>query len=505
MNESLASMIDFGTRIEKDGRGVPVRLSREDFGKGHMHIRGRTRSGKTSMAMIPLAKQLMAPYPDPTDQSEQPRLLQDPVFIFDLGGDQALFWSMLHTAEVNGRRESFKFLSLARDEQWQYFDPFQAVDPSGRGRRNIIRLANLFIEAFNLDNGLIYGGQYFTQQNLAALLDVVRALYREKGSIQPTLQEVSDYLDLMRRVRRNQFRDADQIRMTFNFLLEYPQLQPTVDDKRAGNVIDMMKALENPAGEVVYFFMPTLNESTTARQIAGLGLYSVINAAIEKRKRDSGGVPPSQHIWVFIDEFQELAGRSFASLLAQAGKFGITFILANQTTEQLENRDTSLAQIVYDNCHVKQYFTVTSNRDIEDLQALSKETKIWLGTETPRGPDTTLAMREVVMPRLRKNRILDVSATKGHTFLIMDDGKGHREPQRVVVAYSTDEKKYLADTHRRLPLHPLRDTKETDGQAVAKPKSRPPARSQMPRLTPPARREQLEQLLRQKQEAEGFH
>ncbi|HZZ26757.1 MAG TPA: type IV secretory system conjugative DNA transfer family protein [Pirellulales bacterium] len=362
-------------------------------------------------------------------------------------------------------------------------------------------MANLFIEAFNLDNGLVYGGQYFTQQNLAALLDVVRAFDREKGH-PPTLREISDYLDSLRRRKQREFRDADQIRMTFNFLLEYPQLQPTAEDKAGGRMIDMAKALDNEQGEVIYFFTPTLNESTTARQIAGLGLYSVINAAIEKRRADPDSTPPRQHIWIFVDEFHELAGRSFASLLAQAGKFGITLILANQTTDQLENRDTSLAQVVFDNCHVKQYFTVTSKRDIEDLQTLSKEMKFLLSTQTL-GVDTSVSKREVLLPKLTKNRILNVSATKGHTFLIIDDGKGHKEPQRVIAKYATKEEHYLKDSYTRLPPAEKRQAATPPTQNAA-PAVRPKQTTVKPeRFTPPDRKKQLDQLLAEKQQAEA--
>jgi Type IV secretion-system coupling protein DNA-binding domain len=496
------SSIYFGQCITKDGQKIPMRVPRQDFAKGHMHIRGRTRSGKTSMAIIPLASQLMAPYPDPTDHSAKPRMLRDPVFVFDLGGDQALFWTLKEMAKGYGRSdEDFKFLSLRRDDAWHFFDPFQAVQRTPGGGGNTIRLANLFIEAFNLDNGLIYGGQYFTQQNLAALLDVVRAFFKYKGH-PPTLHEIADYLDNLRFKRQKAFRDADQIRMTFNFLLEYPQLQPNEQDKASGRVIDMAKALDNPNGEVVYFFTPTLNESTTARQIAGLGLYSVINAAIEKRRREPDAIPPHQHIWIFVDEFHELAGRSFASLLAQAGKFGITLILANQTTDQLENRDTSLAQVVFDNCHIKQYFTVTSSRDIEDLQVLSKDDKFLLATETLSGMDSSTSKREVLLPILTKNEILDVSTTKGHTFLIVDDGKGHREPQCVEVKYATMENEYLAHSHKRLPPRP------TAPDDISIPK-RPPRATVTPvektrptRNTPPPRMEALKKLLESKRHAE---
>ena len=144
----------------------------------------------------------------------------------------------------------------------------------------------------------------------------------------------------------------------------------------------MQRALKD--GEVIYFFCPTMGESTTARQIAGLGLYTLINAAMQRQRSLSlaDRHRPQPHAWIFVDEFQELAGRSFAALLAQASKFGVSLVMANQTTAQLQNRDLDLSHVVRDNTLLKLYFTVTGKQDIEELQAYCKEQIISLGSET---------------------------------------------------------------------------------------------------------------------------
>jgi len=100
-----------------------------------------------------------------------------------------------------------------------------------------------------------------------------------------------------------------------------------------------------------------MGQATTARQVAGLGLYTLLAAA--QLRKDSGAnqcvgeYVGHRHAWVIVDEFQELAGRSFSSLLAQSSKFGISLILANQTTTQLETRDINLANVVRDNTIAK--------------------------------------------------------------------------------------------------------------------------------------------------------
>lgn len=417
--------------------GEPCAISRDLLKNGHMHIRGRTRSGKSSLAITPLLAQLARPYaayaPDGTVIND----FKDAIFIFDLGGDLALFNFAKNLAN-QGR--TFRFLSLEEDDAWHYFDPLQAAtDESDR----LIRIAILLQQAFSLDHGLVYGGSYYSQRNLIALLNVARAVADRirRTKARTTIKEIADYLEKQR------VKDADEIRMIFQFLLEYTQLQP--QDPLADNVINMGRALKN--AEVIYFFCPTIGEAMTARQIAGLGLYTLINAAIERVRllsREQRGKPLS-HAWVFVDEFQELAGRSYANLLAQASKFGLSLIMANQTTTQLSTRDIGLAEIVRDNTFAKMYFTVTGEEDIKAIQSFSKESSRMLSSESESAAALSFdsaqrrGWQESIVPTLRTDEILHTSSTDKHCFLILDDGTRHREPIRLWTDYVLD----AADFH----------------------------------------------------------
>lgn len=456
-----------------------IRVTREFLAEGHMHVRGRTRSGKTSRVLLPLAVQLMQPY------VENGTTRRDPVCIFDLGGDLALFNFVKREAERLGRR--FRFLSLSPNDDSDYFDPFQSLPA---GERNVIRITTLLIEAFNLDNGLVYGGQYFTAQNLAALLSVVRKLSKEEGK-RLTLQDVALYLD--REARTKKIRDADQIRMTFDFLLEYPQL--LVDEKTDPNLcIDMARALAD--GEVMYFFVPTLSEMTTARQIAGLGLYNLVYAAMQ---RSRNGLPNAR-VWTLIDEFHELTGRAFEALLAQSAKFGVSLILANQTTSQLESRDSSLHQIVFDNAHVKLYLTVTCKRDIEDLQGLSEDRVKMLPGMSSKQFVTAVSEHAVEKPLLSRNEILDISSTAGHGILILDEGHGHHEPIRAEVRYHIQDKEaYYKARSTSVPRRATPDLNRVDAPMLGA-----AVRRALQYAPDPNRRRLMVELLANKRAAEAF-
>ena len=459
--------IVLGLEVSEKGYATsPFSVKRSLLREGHVHLRGRTRSGKTSLAIAPMLEQLLVPetryY---SDKNKQQRRLdvKDPVFIFDLGGDLALFNFAKRQADDHDRK--FRFLSLDRQEDWHFFDPFQAAGSGGEDR--IIRMANLLIQAFHLDYGLIYGGSYYTQRNLSALLRVASRLQDSDAK-----EKVLNIDDLLFYLKKTGQRDEEEIRFAFQFLAQYDQLKPPPgsEDKQ----IDLRRAIDD--GEVIYFFCPTMGEATTARQIAGLGLYTLINAAMQRirTRPESERHKPLPHAWVFVDEFQELAGRSFAALLAQSSKFGISLIMANQTTTQLKSRDLDLADVVRDNTHVKVYFTVTGKDDLEGLQVFSKDAKLKLSRTSESMAEfrskITIGESEQITPTLKKDVILDTSSTHKHCFVILDSGTGHIEPTRVVTDYAIDAEDYIKYKSTPLP----RGERDPQGTPRDKPDSTTP-------------------------------
>ena len=453
-NEILRSeRISDGTKIilglptDEDGnptteREKTVAVSRDVLKEGHIHVRGRTRSGKTSLAIAPLLQQLIQPYayrcPDGTIIEQ----MRDPVFIFDLGGDLSLFnfvkQELCEQPKQNEQGDlqderKFRFLSLKKNDDWDYFDPFQIVPD---GEKDVIRLSQILIEAFNQNYGLLYGASYYTMRSLSALTRVAnRVIQRNRNGESPDFRQVGEAL---LKQKGPDVRDEAQIRMAFQFLMTYEQLQrpPKEFNHRQ---IRMSSALEN--SEVVYFFCPSMGQATTARQVAGLGLYTLLAAAQLRKDSGKNGGAGHRHAWVVVDEFHELAGRSFASLLAQSSKYGISLILANQTTTQLETRDVNLAHVVRDNTLAKIYFTITGKTDFEDLQGFSLEATQELKGQNVREDDglirsISLSTVERLSTQLHRDTILKTSAKSNNFFFVLDDGNGHKEPQPLFTDYA---------------------------------------------------------------------
>ena len=447
----------------------PLYLPRRLF--GHMHLRGMTGAGKSSLGICQLVDQFADPY------AENNESVADAQFVIDFGGDQNVFWNASETALRTNRR--FRFLTLDNELESFCFPPFQAIPRSGA---NVIRVSQMLIRSFHMEHGLVYGGNYFSQQNLAALLRVAKKLSKENKDA--TLEDIARYLEDPK--NRRQFKDADQVRMTFDFLLEYPQLRRHLDPEQN---IDVYRALDPAAPpELIYFFCPTLEEPLTAPLVGGLALCTIIAVAIARKKHGL----PSRTVRIFVDEFQEIIGRSLAALLAQSRKFNLSLFLANQSTSQLQNRDLSLADAVFEGCQVRQYYTVCGEDDTRVLQSLSKDKIKTLGGGAARGLQTSQNFRETIVPSLERDQTLEVSSRFGHSYLVVNDGAGYRAPI------------ILEQTHRfpdysKKPM-PLRAAAEiVNNHAVAAP-AVPPV------LTPAAARWQTElaALWTDKQAAEAW-
>lgn len=406
----MSDQIYLGDAIELDDlhalkKREPLSLPRRLF--GHMHLRGMTGAGKSSLGIIPLLDQFAVPY------LENGASVADALFVIDFGGDQNVFWNAYEIALRTKRR--FRFLTLDDQLESYCFPPFQAVPRRGA---NVIRISQMLMRSFHMEHGLVYGGNYYSQQNLAALLRAAKKLASENSDA--TLEDVARYLEDPK--NRRQFKDADQVRMTFDFLLEYEQLKRDDDPDKNIDVNRALDPTEPP--ELIYFFCPTLEEPLTAPLVGGLALCTIIAVAIARKKHGLN----LRRARVFIDEFQEIVGRSLAALLAQSRKFNLSLFLANQSSSQLENRDLSLADAVFEGCQVRQYYTVCGEDDTRLLQSLSKDKIKTLGGGTARGLQSSQNFRETIVPSLERDQTLEVSSRFGRSYLVVNDGAAYRAP-----------------------------------------------------------------------------
>lgn len=373
---------------------------------GHAHIRGRTRQGKTSLTLIAWLYQLLTPY------QRFGRTQRSMFAVFDLKGDPNLFHHAQEAASKAGRLFKYLVIDAVPGLDSYHFPPFQFWSVVSSGA---LATSETIAQAFGQDFGQVWAASYFLGQNVASLLHVCERFSDQNAP--PDFAEIASLLAATK--SRKEFKDAEQMRVTFSALARFPQLVPHAD---AARNIDIRQAIEE--GHVLYFWCRTLRQAMSARFVAGLALYSIIAIAME---RSTLGLEP-RHSYVAIDEFQELVSRSIGNLMAQCGAW-LSLILLNQSNSQLRNRDLSIADFVAENASFKQYFTCVGEDEIKTLQTMSREKRIVLGGGTSRGLQTSQNYHEVIVPSLDADTIREVSGTFGRSFVVVDDGQGHKDPQ----------------------------------------------------------------------------
>src|SRR5690606_30038232 len=148
----------------------------------------------------------------------------------------------------------------------------------------------------------------------------------QRRSGTPTIGAISRALDRLSQSSAN--KDARHINLCLKFLAELDQVNIEAQPTPPTETIDMLRVLED--GEVVYFYLELEGSAPSLRQIASMALYTLVQAAKERRWRGL----PTRNTCVIIDEFYHIAGKSFGELLSTVRHLGLHMVLANQTTAQ---------------------------------------------------------------------------------------------------------------------------------------------------------------------------
>lgn len=357
--------------------GYPVLLDRKVLSE-HTYIAGETGSGKTSMGIMPMLIQLIRgseqtnPEDGRTSRSPVP-----PIVILDLKGDPALFHTVKAEAEFRAtqdavaggmdpenkegieavKKKAFAFFSPEKDRSSHVFNPFDNLD---YGSHSIIQICNILIDSLSLNHGEGYGRGYYTAKNRLALASAL-ASENKPTNFKELLNNVH------KEVGKGGTRDLYELLAVIDALLHYPQLG-TGEGVPEDQIIRMSEVIEQR--RVVYFYLPAAMESISVREIAKLALFTLFTAMIKRQRSGVDGASPRQ-CYVFIDEFQRIAGENFKIILEQARGFGLGAVLANQCQSDLKTVSADLRPTIRTNTRTKFFFSMSDPMEIQDLTTTS--------------------------------------------------------------------------------------------------------------------------------------
>ncbi|MBI3782848.1 MAG: hypothetical protein HY270_05540 [Deltaproteobacteria bacterium] len=363
----------------------------------HAHIVGATGSGKTSRAILPLVAQLARIQAHKDDD----KLRRGPILIVDLKGEDYLFHAARHEAATNNR--PFKHFTNVTGRHSYAFNPLHELQSLFLTPSQVGAVARA---ALNVEHGTGYGMGYFSAIARAYLDDILNG-----NPLADTFRELEQLrvkrAPTLNRMERDLQKEAYELISSIQLLAQIEHLNVTdsTHPELFAHRISMLDAIENDS--VIYFYLSSRGDEAVARYIASLALECLYTASVRRNisvaasENDSpGGRPTRKPIYVFVDEFQIVAGRNFQFFMQQARSSGLALVLSNQSREDLIAND--LLSAVDQNTAYRQFFTMRTPTALEFIEQMAGVT---LAYSPATGPEMS-----AVAPRFERNDLITLSA-----------------------------------------------------------------------------------------------
>ena len=336
--------------------GWPVLLYRELL-FDHIHILGGTGTGKTSVALTTLARQMI-------------RRGDAPVVIVDCKGDPAFFNTLWHDATLAGR--TFKWFTTKPNRSTYIFNPFELAVFR---RMSVSEIVGFIIQSLNLHHGTEYGRSWFAvasrilaRRSVEGTLPLDRqrsqALQATRGELPmqfPPLRSFRDLHEAVSRIARDdkELKAGMHLCYVVESLADFDQINLVPNRSHPESALD--HAIHMPDvirdKQVVYFYLVGAVDLASVAELARLVLYSLLTAAIAHK--DTYGVHPE--IYFVCDEAQALIAQNIQVVLTQARSHGLACTLAHQYMSQLNPPSGADLRELFMGCTATKY--IQSARD----------------------------------------------------------------------------------------------------------------------------------------------
>lgn len=437
----------------------------------HVHLLGDSGSGKTALGLAPLLSQLIT-----ADDSA--------IVVIDLKGDMALFES----AKLSAGPGRFKFFTNEIGKATYAFNPFGQLSSE---YISLNQVCEVFLAALGLEHGEGYGRSYYTR--------VARHLLSKAIHEYPDIASFSELREKIERFTDNekQRRDAFEMIAVVESLRNFIALNVTEAGPLLDRAISMPEVISGQ--EVVYFWLPPAIETASVREIAKLALHTLFTSAYQHNRLHH----KQPKVWVFIDEFQHIASLNFKIILQQARSMGLGLVMANQTSSDLKTADADLRGTLEATTRLRQYFSLGSRQDREELSKASGETMYDFYSESVGGSGYGVSSSERLGPRLMQNDLIELGDASqlsilhikrgedyaqygGYPFPVMSFyhiSKGEYERRSLASWPSSTEGLLVAERHRARTPDKVSDTPLIDARILVEGEA-PPSISEAQAASP---------------------
>ena len=353
-------------------QGIPTLLDTNLLFE-QMHVLGPPGSGKTTLGLENIARQLVARN-------------DGPLVIFDNKGDIGLFNSVRHMAQMCGRQ--FKWFTNRPFRSTYVFNPW---DHRLLKRLALTDILGLITQSLNLHHGSDYGRAWFSinarillrRAILETVSDANKRNLTNPGGQQrlfPRYGPIQSFRDLHGILRdlahdNDDFKAAQHLAFIAESLCDFPQLNlaPNREPNHpaVAHGIFMPEVIHKK--QVVYFYLAGVLDHAVA-EIAKLALYSLLTAAIDYYEQH--GQPP--RVYTIWDEAQIMVAQNIQHVLEQSRSSGMACIMAHQAMSQLNPPGgVDLRELFMTCTNIKRLFGVRDPWMLDHIARTSGTTKYY--------------------------------------------------------------------------------------------------------------------------------
>ncbi len=334
----------------------PVFISEAERRK-HLYVLGATGCGKTNLLLQLIEEEISH---------------QRTCVVIDLRGDLIDRVLLRVAASEIGVVDRVRLIDLREDEFVTPFNPLVGQGDVYSRALHVLAVIRLNADSFGiqLDETLRNCLIALAESN-QTLLDIERLL-ADKDFRAQIIGSCSDSQVHSFFGRYDEFSSEKQLAWSLPVLkkvtplLTVPQLRRMLG---SGEGFDWQKVLDAP-GQIILVALAAHRFHGAAQLIGGLLVSSIQNsvmarASVSESKRNS--------VTLFIDEFETMASPSFAAIIAEGRRFGLSLVLSHQNLSQL---DPGLCQVIRNNVAIQLFFQ-TGSSDATDLahDVVSSESK----------------------------------------------------------------------------------------------------------------------------------
>ena len=279
----------------------------------HLHVLGPTGGGKTSLVILPLAKQAIEK--------------QRGCCFIDFKGDEVFKKYVQAKAKQAGKK--FYYFSIDTNEPSIGYNPLSSGDIHSKVDRIMTALE------------LIYQGPagFYSNVQAMAFVGLLEEMVKQRKEI--NFLSVKGALTNQHFLRRMKV-DAQEVKGLLSAISWIAGI-----DVINRNELDLGKVIKN--GDVAFFALKSQVNTRLAEAIGRMLIIDLKSQAVFRKETD----PP---FFIFIDEFQNLACSHFVDVISKVRSANFCLVLSNQSRGNLSNVSPAFENAIFTNTATKVIF-----------------------------------------------------------------------------------------------------------------------------------------------------